>query len=119
MLTRGSALHEPTCQDDLHVEEEVAWLALDAGTWFTDDDKMIQVRLDIPWAVMELERLAVGWWVPPGWTPVNVDRLEKLLRVMIRASKWPRVTRVTPRQVGRVMASGTSVKSDGYGGGLT
>ena len=41
-------LQEPSCQDDLHVEEEVPWLVLDAGTWFTDDGKMIQVgRLPI------------------------------------------------------------------------
>ena len=36
-------LQEPSCQDDIHVEEEVAYLVLDAGTWFTDDGKMIQV----------------------------------------------------------------------------
>ena len=69
MLTKGSALQEPTCQDDLHVEEEVAWLALDAGTWFTDDGKMIQVHLDIlvPWAVYGAKEvgggLVVATWV--------------------------------------------------------
>ena len=36
-------MQEPSCQDDLHVEEEVPWLVLEAGTWFTDDGKMIQV----------------------------------------------------------------------------
>ena len=29
-------MQEPSCQDDLHVEEEVPWLVLEAGTWFTD-----------------------------------------------------------------------------------
>ena len=29
-------LQEPSCFDDVHVSEEIHWLVLEAGTWFSD-----------------------------------------------------------------------------------
>lgn len=40
-------LQEPDCRDDLHLEEELPWLVMESGTWYTDGGKMIQVgRVD-------------------------------------------------------------------------
>jgi hypothetical protein len=35
-------LQEPACLDDLHVSEELPWMVMEQGTWFTDGGKMIQ-----------------------------------------------------------------------------
>ena len=40
-------LQEPECRDDLHMEEELPWLIMESGTWYTDSGKLIQVgRVD-------------------------------------------------------------------------
>ena len=40
-------LQEPNCRDDLHLEEELPWLVMESGTWYTDGGNMIQVgRVD-------------------------------------------------------------------------
>jgi hypothetical protein len=36
-------LQEPSCFDDLHLAEEIHYLVLEAGTWYTDQGKMFQV----------------------------------------------------------------------------
>ena len=36
-------LQEPSCQDDLHVEEEVPWMVLESGTWFTDGKSCLRL----------------------------------------------------------------------------
>ena len=36
-------MQEPSCRDDLHLSETVPYLVMEAGTWYTDAGKMIQV----------------------------------------------------------------------------
>ena len=36
-------LQEPSCFDDLHLAEEIHYMVLEAGTWYTDEGRMMQI----------------------------------------------------------------------------
>ena len=61
-------LQEPECRDGLHKEEELPWLVMESGTWYTDGGKIIQVgRVDAIGAA-GASALSAG---PNGFKAVN------------------------------------------------
>lgn len=37
-------IQEPSCRDDIHLPEDLSWMAWEAGMFYTDEGKMIQVN---------------------------------------------------------------------------
>ena len=67
-------LQEPPCTDDVHKREEISYLVMEAGAWYSDQGKLFQVgRVQTAgangasWGVGAQQNAAVAG----GWTPVT------------------------------------------------
>jgi hypothetical protein len=83
-------LQEPTCMDDVHIGEEIHWMVLESGSWYTDEGTLFQAgHIQIGGAnVGEIDQggsekadLAGGWMPITYHTPFPDDNVAVLTQV--------------------------------------